>query len=150
MIDYPITEVELELLRQLSLRGARYMVVGMTSAILQGADTSTKDIDLWFGKTSDGRLSEAAQHVGGTFIWRANPPCLGGRGLERFDLVYSMSGLGNFEDEYPGAVDCQVDDFSVKLLPVERVLASKVAAARPKDLAVIPSLMALLKAREYL
>jgi hypothetical protein len=61
-----------------------------------------------------------------------------------------MSGLGSFEDEYPGAVECQVDDFVVKLLPVERVLASKRAAARDKDLAALPSLLALLESKKYL
>lgn len=150
VIDYPITEAELELLRRLSLDGARFMVVGMTSAILQGADASTRDIDLWFGTTSDGLLAAAARAVGGTFIWRADPPCLEGRELRRIDLVNRMSGLGTFEEELPGAVDCQVDDFVVKLLPVERILESKRVAARPKDLAAIPSLMALLKSREYL
>jgi predicted nucleotidyltransferase len=150
VIDYPITSAELEFLRLLSVNGARFMVVGMTSAILQGADSSTKDIDLWFGRTSDGQLDAAARAVGGTFIWRATPPCLGGRELRRLDLVYNMSGLGNFEEEYAGAIDCQIDDFVVKLLPVERILASKQAAARPKDLAVIPALQALVKSKEYL
>jgi predicted nucleotidyltransferase len=150
VIDYPISKVELELLRQLSLDGARFMLVGMMSAILQGADGITRDIDLWFGTTSDGRLSRAARSVGGTFILRADPPCLGGRELRRIDLVNHMSGLGDFEEEYSRAIDCQIDDFVVKLLPVERILESKQAAARPKDIAVIPSLMALIKSKEYL
>jgi len=150
VIDYPISEIELELLRQLSIDGARFMLVGMMSAILQGADGITRDIDLWFGTTSDGRLSRAARAVGGTFIWRADPPCLGGKDLRRIDLVNHMSGLGDFEVEYSNAIDCQVDDFIVKLLPIERILESKQAAARPKDVAAIPSLMALIKSKEYL
>ena len=146
---YPISEVELAFLRELSLRGARFMVVGMMSAIMQGADTLTRDIDLWFGTTSDGRLSAAARSVGGTFIWRTSPPCLGGRELDRFDLVYGMSGLEDFESEYERAVDCQIDDFWVKLLPLERIIASKQAAHRPKDVAVLPALRASLESRRY-
>lgn len=146
---YPISEVELTFLRELSLRGARFMIVGMTSAILQGADTVTKDIDLWFGTTSDGRLSDASRAVGGTFIWRATPPCLDGKELSRFDLVYGMSGLGDFESEYAHAVDCQIDDFQVRLLPLERIIASKQAAHRLKDIAVLPALRASLESRKY-
>jgi len=146
---YPISEVELTFLRELALRGARFMIVGMTSAILQGADTVTRDIDLWFATTSDGRLSDASRAAGGTFIWRATPPCLGGKDLDRFDLVYGMSGLGDFESEYEHAVDCQIDDFQVKLLPLERIIASKQAARRPKDLAVLPALLASLESRRY-
>ena len=150
VIDYPITETELEFLRQLSLRGARFMVVGMTAAILQGADSSTRDIDLWVGANSGEKLGDAARAVGGIYIWRTSPPCLDGKGLDRLDLVNRMMGLGDFESEYPGAIDCQIDDFKVKLLPLERIVASKRAADRPKDQASLPSLLAVIKSREYL
>lgn len=146
---FPITEAELSFLRELSRNGSKFMIVGMSAAILQGADGGTKDIDLWFRTTSDGRLSDAASSVGGIFIWRANPPCLGGEELARVDLVNRMSGLDDFDSEYEGAVDCQIDDFVVKLLPLDRVIVSKRASARPKDKAALPSLRATLKARGY-
>ena len=146
---YPISESELAFLRELSLRGARFMVVGMVSAILQGADTGTRDIDLWFATTSDGRLSEAAKSVGGLFIWRSNPPCLSGKELDRFDLVNRMNGLNDFESEYQRAVDCQIDDFQVKLLPLERIIVSKQTAGRPKDVAALPALQAALESNRY-
>jgi len=146
---FPITEAELSFLRELSRNGSKFMIVGMSAAILQGADGGTKDIDLWFRTTSDGRLSDAASSVGGIFIWRANPPCLGGEELARVDLVNRMSGLDSFDVEYEGSVDCQIDDFVVKLLPLERIITSKRASARPKDKAALPSLRATLKARGY-
>jgi predicted nucleotidyltransferase len=146
---YPISESELAFLRELSLRGARFMVVGMVSAIMQGADTGTRDIDLWFATTSDVRLSEAALSVGGLFIWRANPPCLGGKELDRFDLVNQMNGLDDFESEYQQAIDCQIDDFQVKLLPLRRIIVSKQAAGRSKDLAALPALRAALESSKY-
>ena len=145
----PITETELEFLRQLAARNTKFMVVGMTSAILQGADTSTKDIDLWFEKTSDGKLSEAAASVGGVFMWRANPPCLGGQGLERFDVVNNLHGLGDFASEYRQSLEIPVEDFAIKILPIERVIASKRAANRDKDRAVLPALLAALAALKY-
>jgi hypothetical protein len=147
--DEPITPIELEFLRQLVKNDARFMVVGMTSAILQGADGATKDIDLWFERTSDGKLSTATASVGGIFMWRANPPCLGGRGLERFDLVNHIHGLSSFNDEYREAVDLPVEDFTLKLLPLERVVASKRAAGRDKDRAALPSLLAVLSSLKY-
>jgi hypothetical protein len=147
---FPITEEELSFLRELSRNGAKFMIVGMSAAILQGADGGTKDIDLWFQTTSDGRLSKAASSVGGIFIWRASPPCLGGEQLARVDLVNRMSGLYDFDVEYEGAVDCRIDDFIVKLLPLERIITSKKASGRLKDKAILPSLRALLKATTYL
>jgi predicted nucleotidyltransferase len=147
---YTISKTELAFLRELSMRGARFMVVGMVSAIMQGADVGTRDIDLWFGSTSDGRLAEAARSVGGVFIWRANPPCLGGDELDRIDLVNRMNGLGDFESEYQHALDCQIDDFQIKLLPLERIIVSKQAAARPKDVAALPALHATLESKRYL
>ena len=150
----PITETELEFLRQLAARNTKFMVVGMTSAILQGADTSTKDIDLWFEKTSDGKLARAAAAVGGVFMWRAssrrlNPPCLGGQGLERFDVVNNLHGLGDFASEYRQSLEIPVEDFAIKILPIERVIASKRAANRDKDRAVLPALLAALAALKY-
>jgi hypothetical protein len=57
-----------------------------------------------------------------------------------------MSGLGTFDKEYPGARDAQIDGVNVKVLPLARILASKRAADRPKDRAVIPALEEALAA----
>jgi hypothetical protein len=146
----PITPTELEFLRQLVLRDSRFMIVGMVSAILQGADSGTKDIDLWFETTSDGKLAEAARSLGGVFIWRADPPCLGGEGLERFDVVNYLHGLTSFADEYHDALEMPIYDFSVKILPLERVIASKQAANRAKDKAALPALMAALASLRHI
>ena len=73
------------------------------------------------------------------------PSQLGGA-LDRFDIVNLMSGLGTFDKEYPGALDAQIDGAGVKVLPLPRILASKRAADRPKDRAVIPALEEALAA----
>jgi hypothetical protein len=41
-----------------------------------------------------------------------------------------------------------VDDVPVKVLPLERVIASKRSAGRPKDVAALPALEATLRARD--
>jgi len=45
------------------------------------------------------------------------------------------------------AVDLRLADFSIKILPLERIIASKRAAGRPKDKAVLESLRAAVIAR---
>jgi hypothetical protein len=146
---FEVTETELAFLRGLAALDTRFLVVGMVSAVIQGADSGTRDIDLWFEDTSDGKLAEVARAVGGVFIWRTNPPCLSGKELSRLDVVTRMDGMLSFEDEYDQALECQIDSFVVRLLPLDRIIASKEAAMRPKDAVALPSLRAALWSSQY-
>ncbi len=112
--------------------GVRYLIVGMSAALLQGARGATEDVDLWFESPSDARIGQAARRAGGFFAARMQPPLLGGFD-DRFDVVLTMSGLPDFEDEYSQSVAEVVDGVPVRLLPLHRILCSKRAAARPKD-----------------
>lgn len=56
----------------------------------------------------------------------------------------TAEGLEAFMVEYERACILELDGLQVHVLPLERVIASKRAAARPKDLAVIPALEATL------
>ena len=47
MADSSLTEAERSFLAELEVRGVDYMIVGLTAATLQGANTTTVDIDLW-------------------------------------------------------------------------------------------------------
>jgi len=113
--------------------GVRYLVVGMSAALLQGARGVTEDIDLWFERISDERIAEAARRAGGFLVTRTQPPLLGGPLGERLDLALTMSGLPDFSAEYAGAAEATIDGVRVRLLPLERILHSKKAAARTKD-----------------
>ena len=53
----------------------------------------------------------------------------------------------SFEQEFHGAHDYNLDGVHVKVLPLERVIASKRAAKRAKDSAQLPMLEAALAAR---
>lgn len=145
-----VLPAEMELLRQLTLSKTKFMVVGLAAAVMQGADAITQDIDLWVSSGGRQGLARAARVVGGIYAWRADPPFLDGPDLDRVDLVNRMDGLGSFEEEYLRAVNCQVDDFVVKLLPLERIIASKRAAGRDKDVAALPALEAALVSKRYL
>src|SRR6266545_1109177 len=64
MADSTLTTAERILLEELQRRGVRFMVVGMSGALIQGVRGATEDIDLWFEKLSDPRIGEAAKKLG--------------------------------------------------------------------------------------
>lgn len=149
MADSVLTEAERRFLVELEARGVEYMIVGLTAASLQGANTTTVDVDLWFKTTTDERIREAADAAGGIWItgFGQMPASLGGA-LDRFDVVNHMSGLDGFEAELARSITITVERITVRLLPLDRILASKRAANRPKDRVVIPALEEALAAIE--
>ena len=143
----PLSESELRLLGSLLRHKIRFMVVGLSAAALQGAPVVTEDVDLWFDDLSDPKLSQALVKVGAAYIppFGHNPPMLGGKGSEPFDIALRMSGLDDFAAEWERAVEIKVGRLQLKVLPLERILASKKAADRPKDRRVIPVLQNTLR-----
>ncbi|MBI5775041.1 MAG: hypothetical protein HZA89_15045 [Verrucomicrobia bacterium] len=143
----PLSEAELRLLASLLRHKVRFMVVGLSAAALQGAPVVTEDVDLWFDNLSDPKLMQALVKVGAAYIppFGYNPPMLGGAGSEPFDIAIRMNGLGEFAEEWKRALKIKVGRLWLKVLPLERILASKQAANRPKDLRVIPVLQNTLR-----
>lgn len=150
MFDVVLTPAERALLEALNALGVRYLVVGMGAALIEGAPVTTQDLDLWLGTLDDQQLREAARCAGGFYTsgFGLQPPAVGGEGLDRIDLVLTASGLESFDGEYAGAREYDVDGVRVTVLPLERVIVSKLAAKRPKDLAQMPILEATLAARK--
>jgi predicted nucleotidyltransferase len=139
-----LSEGEQRFLQSLSDLGVRYLVVGMSAALLQGARGATEDIDLWFQDLSDPLIGEAARRSGGFWVTRSEPPLLGGMG-ERFDVVTTMSGLPDFSEEYARAKEFSVDGVALKVLPLERIIVSKRAANRSKDQVALRNLELALR-----
>lgn len=146
MADSNVTDAEIRFLEELARRKVRFMVVGMSAAVIQGADLGTDDIDLWFGSLSAPGLDEAARAAGGMIAWRASPPMITGKGLDHIDIVTRCDGLRGFDAEYASALDAEAFGVELKVLPLRRVIASKKAANRLKDMAVLPALKAALAA----
>lgn len=148
MDDFVLTAAERRFLTELRVREVRYMIVGLSAASLQGANTTTVDIDLWFESTSDPKIRDAAEAAGGMWVsgFGMMPTQLGGPLGDRFDVVTHMSGLDPFEKEYELARPMTVEGVAVSVLPLARILVSKRAANRPKDQAVIPALEEALAA----
>ena len=144
MADSILTVAERTFLSELERQGVRYMVVGMSAALIQGARGATEDIDLWFEDATDPRIGQAAREAGGVWIsgsFGLGPPRLGGEALsERFDVVAHMRGLGDFATEHAHAKVVTIDGVTIPVLALSRIIVSKRAAARPKDAAILHAL----------
>ena len=148
----PFSESELLLLQVLLKRKVRFMVVGLSAATLQGAPVVTQDVDLWFENLGAPKISRALQEVGAAYVPSSinNPPMLAGAGAELFDIVIRMDGLGTFADEFKHCVNISLGRQKLKVLSLERILASKLAANRAKDKLTIPVLRDALAATQSL
>lgn len=150
MDDFALTPAERALFEALNRRGVPFLIIGIGAAALEGAPLATQDLDLWFERVHDDeRIRLAAADAGGFWIsgFGSQPPAFGGAGLERIDVVLTAHGLEPFPAEYAGAVLREVDGVSLHVLPLDRVIASKRATNRVKDLAQLPALEATLLAR---
>ena len=147
--DFALTLAERRLIQALNDRGVPFLLVGLGAALLEGAPVATQDLDIWFETTSDSRLAEAARDAGGFWIsgFGHQPPAFGGDGLDRIDVVLTAHGLDTFASEYSHSIAREIDGVAIRALPLERVIASKRATGRAKDLAQLPALEATLLAR---
>jgi hypothetical protein len=64
-----------------------------------------------------------------------------------FDLAFHRSGTGGFEDLTKRATTVLIGDTEARVASLADVIRSKRAAARPKDLRVLPSLEGYARAR---
>jgi hypothetical protein len=130
-----LTEAELKFLDALLKHNVRFMLVGLSAAALQGAPVVTQDVDLWFEDINDPNLTKALKETGAAYVppIELNPPMFAGSGTELFDIVLRMDGLKAFADEWANTINLQIGSGSVKVLCLERIIQSKLAANRPKD-----------------
>jgi len=126
------------------------MIVGLSAATMQGAPVVTQDVDLWFKNLGDQKMSAALQEAGAAYVPPStnNPPMLAGTGAELFDIVLRMDGLGTFSEEIKNCIEVPLDRLKLKVLRLDRILASKIAANRPKDKLTIPVLRDALAATQ--
>jgi hypothetical protein len=131
----PFSKSEIHVLSALLKHKVPFMVVGLSAATMQGAPVVTQDVDLWFKNLGDQTMSAALQEAGAAYVPPSinNPPMLAGRGAELFDIVLRMDGLGTFSEEINNCIDVPLDRQKLKVLRLDRILASKIAANRPKD-----------------
>src|SRR5207247_4201825 len=121
----------------------------MGAAVLEGAPLATQDLDIWIERFDDDRVRLAAGDAGGFWVsgFGRQPPGFGGAGLERVDVVLTAHGLESFQAEYGRSLEREVDGIRLRVLPLERVIASKKTVNRVKDQAQLPALEATLLAK---
>ncbi len=136
------TGKEVSFLKELHKQGVDYMIVGAAAAALQGAPIVTQDIDLWFRDIADPALRKAVAKVGGAIVPSVglNPPAFAGGAVELFNIVLTMHGLGSFDEETRHSVLIDLGGLTVRILALERVIKSKEAVGRPKDILTLPVL----------
>lgn len=148
--DFALTPAERRLFAALHARGVKFLIIGLGAAVLEGAPVATQDIDVWFETVDTDQIRLAAQDAGGFWVsgFGMQPPAFGGDDFARIDVVLTAHGLKQFADEYEAGIDRHIEGVVLRVLPLERVIASKRATARPKDAASLPALEATLRARD--
>jgi len=123
-------ERELAFLRELRRQKVDFLIVGMSAATLQGTPAVTLDVDLWFRDLNQPGLRRALQKVGGIFVQATahTPPRFSGEAVALFDIVTHMHGLRSFAEEAAGAIAIPLGGFTVKVLPLARIIASNFSA----------------------
>jgi hypothetical protein len=139
---------EIAFLQALVRERVEFMIVGLAAAALQGAPVVTQDIDLWFRELSDPGIKRALKKFRGSYVAPSihNPPMFAGRGIELFDIVINMNGLGTFDDEREHTIKVRFGRTKVLVLELERIIASKKATGREKDKLALGPLTDALKA----
>lgn len=147
---YGLTNSEIAFLEALAAHHVPFMIVGLSAAAMQGAPVVTQDIDLWFNRLDDPGLREALREAGVAYVPPQidQPPMFAGANLEKLDIVVNMTGLGSFDEEIKNTILLPIGDQNIPVLKLERILASKKAAGREKDLMSIPILSDVLRVRQ--
>jgi predicted nucleotidyltransferase len=146
--NLPFTNKELVFLKELTRQKVEFIVIGLSAAALQGAPMVTQDVDLWFRDIDNSGIKKALKKVGGTWIpsLAPNPPMFEGDHVQYFDIVLTVHGIGDFDAEKANTVDVPLGGFSVKVLRLDRIIASKTCLNREKDRMVLPALKSAAKA----
>jgi hypothetical protein len=156
----------LGIIAALNRHGVDYVLIGGLAAALHGSPYQTQDADICPAPDRDnlrrlaatlveldGRLRVATEPQGVTFdrsaealerasIWNLQTVC----GM--FDLSFRPSGTDGYDDLVRGAVTVDLGGERVAVASLADIVRSKEAAGRVKDVAVLPTLRALLERQE--
>ena len=137
------------LIEALRAEKIRFIVIGMMGAVLQGVPAVTFDIDLWIDLPPRQymRVINLTVKLKGEIV--ANTVVAFGDELT-VNFVYAVTGLRSFAVEARRCEKIRWGEHIVLVLPLDRILASKRACARPKDLAHIPLLERTIESKNLL
>jgi len=120
------------------------ILIGAMAAIEQGAPLMTVDYDFWvrLPERQYVRLLTIVQRQGGTIRARTLYELRDGT---QVNAIFRPDGLRSFDAEWKLSRWGELEKVPVKVLPLRRVIASKRAANREKDVAVLPILRRTLR-----
>jgi hypothetical protein len=155
-----VTELDPErLLRTLVEHEVEFCVIGAVAAWLQGNPTVTLDLDVMPRRDLENadRLAAALNSLGArprsgdaTAADLEGADFLGWQSRHfdtdagPLDVVSHAAAIGGFEDV--ATIELALDDFSVRVLTIDEVIASKEELGREKDTAALPALYATREA----
>lgn len=134
------------LIEALRAEKIRFILVGMSAALLQGVPGSTLDTDIWVDASSRQylKLHEIVKSLGGNMQTKT-------AGFLKDDslinFVFEVDGLQGFEAEWKRSSRMKFSGKMVQVLALRRILKSKEAIRRPKDLVHIALIKESLKLR---
>lgn len=152
-----------ELLRLLSESDVEFIIVGGAAATAHGSARLTLDLDVVYGRKSENiaRLVSALDPLqpylrgappGLPFEWTEETVMKGlnfalTTDLGALDLLGELVGGGSYEDLVPDSVSLRVGGVDCLCLGLERLIAVKRAAGRPKDFEAIAELEVIREER---
>jgi hypothetical protein len=121
----------------------------MTAAVYQGVMLNTMDTDIWVDLPTRQymRLWGIIRSQGGSALSQTLYVLADGKVV---NFLFEITGLKNFGAEYRHALTMRMEGLLVKVLPLSRILKSKKAIMRDKDMAHIPEIEKVLKAQKKL
>jgi hypothetical protein len=137
------------LLEALETEKIRFMLISMSAAIVQGVMEMTLDVDLWLDLPARQymRVQNLAGRVGATMC--ANTVAYLEDGTP-VNFVFAVNGLGTFAKECKHTKWLEFRGKRIPVLKLERILKSKEAIRRDKDLAHIVHIRNVLRCRRAL
>ena len=129
-------------LKALHEQEIKFMLIGAMAAIEQGAPLMTVDYDFQLPERQYVRLLAIVQRLSGTIRAQTLYELSDGT---QVNAVFQPNGLRSFDAEWKGAREEALEGVPVRILPLARVIASKRAANRDKDMAVLPILERTLR-----
>jgi hypothetical protein len=119
----------------------------MTAAVYQGVMLNTMDTDIWVDLPTRQyiRLWNIIRAQGGTALSQTLYVLADGKLV---NFLFEVTGLKNFAAEYRNALTGKMEGLLVKVLPLARILKSKKAILRDKDMAHIPLIEKVLKGQK--
>jgi len=138
-----------QFIKALRQEGINCILIGMMAAVRQGATATTWDYDFWvrLPERQYVRLLTIVQHLNGKILARTLYELPDGM---QVNAIFKPDGLASFDTEYKRCKLCRIEGQWVRMLPLDRVIASKKASGRDKDVATLPMLEKLLRCRRRL